>query len=257
MIKGIFFDVDGTIFSHKTHTISSEIKDAIKELQAKGIKVFLATGRSYNELETMGVLDYPYDGYALMNGQLVLNHDFDVIFENPIDKHDNEVLVKAFEDKLFPVIIIEKKDIYINYIDDHVIDIEERISSKPPRIDHYSGNKVYQFMVYTKNINAVYSLDIPNSKLINWFDEAFDIININGDKTTGIKALADYYQISIDETMAFGDGENDASMLEYANIGIAMGNGHPKTKETADYITDDIDHNGVVSALRYFKLIGE
>lgn len=257
MIKGIFFDVDGTIFSHKTHTISSAIKEAIKDLQSKDIKVFLATGRSYNELETMGVLDMPYDGYALMNGQLVLNHDFDAIYENPIEKHDNEVLVKAFEDKLFPIIIIEKKDIYINYVDEHVINIENSISSKPPRIDHYSGNKVYQFMAYTKNIKAVYSLDLPNSKLINWFDEAFDIINANGDKTMGIKALCDYYDISLDETMAFGDGENDATMLEYAGIGVAMGNGHPKTKAIADYVTDGIDDDGVISALKYFKLIGE
>lgn len=112
-------------------------------------------------------------------------------------------------------------------------------------------------MAYTKNIKAVYSLDLPNSKLINWFDEAFDIINANGDKTTGIKALCDYYDISLDETMAFGDGENDATMLEYAGIGVAMGNGHPKTKDIADYVTDGIDDDGVISALKHFKLIGE
>ena len=45
MIKAIFFDIDGTLVSFKTHRVPESTKQALKELREKGIKVFIATGR--------------------------------------------------------------------------------------------------------------------------------------------------------------------------------------------------------------------
>ena len=55
--------------------------------------------------------------------------------------------------------------------------------------------------------------------------------------------------------MAFGDGENDIEMLEYAGIGIAMGNSDDMVKKSADYVTDCIDNEGIEKALRHFEVI--
>lgn len=55
--------------------------------------------------------------------------------------------------------------------------------------------------------------------------------------------------------MAFGDGGNDISMLEYVGIGVAMGNANPPVKERADFVTKDIDDDGIEYALRHFGLI--
>ena len=55
---------------------------------------------------------------------------------------------------------------------------------------------------------------------------------------------------------AFGDGGNDVTMLQYAHIGVAMGNGNPEAKRAADYVTDDVDKGGIPKALRRFGLIG-
>ena len=55
--------------------------------------------------------------------------------------------------------------------------------------------------------------------------------------------------------MAFGDGDNDADMLEFAQIGVAMGNGSPKAKEAAGYVTTDIDDDGIANALKHFHLL--
>ena len=57
--------------------------------------------------------------------------------------------------------------------------------------------------------------------------------------------------------MAFGDGENDKTMLKYAGIGVALGNGVESLKLDADYVTSDIDDNGVRNALIHFGLLGE
>ena len=58
-----------------------------------------------------------------------------------------------------------------------------------------------------------------------------------------------------DEAIAFGDGGNDVAMLEYAGIGVAMGNACDDAKAAADYVTTDIDKDGIAKALRHFGLV--
>ena len=55
--------------------------------------------------------------------------------------------------------------------------------------------------------------------------------------------------------MAFGDGGNDMAMLCHAGIGVAMGNAGDEVKEAADYVTDSVDDDGVMNALRHFDVI--
>ena len=55
--------------------------------------------------------------------------------------------------------------------------------------------------------------------------------------------------------MAFGDGGNDIQMLEHVAIAIAMGNANDEVKNIADYVTDDVEHDGIMKALQHFQLI--
>ena len=255
MIKAIFFDVDGTLFSHKIAAISQSNQKCISKLQQKGIKVFIATGRALPELEYMKVTDIPFDGYALINGQLTINKEKEVIYGCPIDQYDIDQIIEPFNNMLFPIILIEKDRMYINYVDDHVIDIETRISSVPPKVDKYHGDTIYQMMFYTKNLDAVNKLDLPHCRKINWFNEAFDVLNKDGDKTNGMIALLEHYHISKDEVMAFGDGNNDVEMIKFAKIGVAMGNATEACKQASDYVTSDMDDDGIYKALKHFNII--
>ena len=63
------------------------------------------------------------------------------------------------------------------------------------------------------------------------------------------------YGLRPGETMAFGDGENDIDMIRFAGIGVAMGNAIKNLKSAADYITTDIDDDGIANALQHFGLI--
>ena len=58
-----------------------------------------------------------------------------------------------------------------------------------------------------------------------------------------------------EQCIAFGDGGNDVTMLEYAGIGVAMGNACDAAKAAADYVTDDITADGLAKALAHFGLI--
>ena len=64
-----------------------------------------------------------------------------------------------------------------------------------------------------------------------------------------------HYGIHKDETMAFGDGGNDAEMVQFAHIGVAMGNALDQVKAIADYVTSDVDKDGLINAFSHFGLL--
>ena len=89
-------------------------------------------------------------------------------------------------------------------------------------------------------------------KISRWLGHNIEINSREATKGVALSKLADYLEIPIGETMAFGDDLNDISMLEKAGVGVAMGNAYDEVKKAADYITDDCDRNGVASAVKHF-----
>ena len=73
-------------------------------------------------------------------------------------------------------------------------------------------------------------------------------------KGGGLLRLAEYLGISAAQTMAFGDGENDITMIESAGCGVVMENGAPFLKEKADYITLSNEEAGVAAAIKKLVL---
>ena len=62
-------------------------------------------------------------------------------------------------------------------------------------------------------------------------------------------------KLECDRLVVFGDGKNDIDMFEYTKISFAMGNAEDDVKKAADYVTDDIDEDGLYNALKYFEII--
>ena len=82
-----------------------------------------------------------------------------------------------------------------------------------------------------------------------------DVIPSSYNKAIGIEALIKHLGIKQEEVIAIGDGHNDAEMIAYAGLGVAMGNAIDKCKKVADYITTDIDDNGIYNAFKYAGII--
>ena len=74
-------------------------------------------------------------------------------------------------------------------------------------------------------------------------------------KAHAIDQLLNYLGAKREDTIAFGDAKVDIPMLEYCHIGVAMGNGGNEIKAMADYITDDVDQDGLYHAFVHFGLI--
>ena len=76
-----------------------------------------------------------------------------------------------------------------------------------------------------------------------------------GGKGTGLVATLERYGLAPEEAIAFGDGENDLTMFDECGCSVAMGNAWDLVRERADYVTDDLDSDGIWNACEHFGLI--
>jgi Cof subfamily protein (haloacid dehalogenase superfamily) len=231
---------------------------AIKKLQARGIKAVIATGRDLVEMEKLPLQGIKFDGYLTLNGNICLDENKKMFAGNEIAPDEVEVLVNIFKAGRIPFVLIGEKQRYINYVDDVVIQTQMSTHGTIPDIGEYHGEKIYQCLAFVdaKTREKLERL-LDKCSITSWNDTGIDIIAKTGGKAAGIQKFLDREQILRSQTMAFGDGENDRTMLKYAGTGIALGNGSELLKKDADYITDDIDENGVRNALIHFGLLGE
>uniref|UniRef100_A0AAU6WKR8 HAD hydrolase family protein n=2 Tax=Chryseobacterium TaxID=59732 RepID=A0AAU6WKR8_9FLAO len=96
---------------------------------------------------------------------------------------------------------------------------------------------------------------MPNSISSRW-TPLFADVNAGGiTKQLGIENFCKHFGIDTADTMAFGDGGNDISMLKFVKIGVAMGNANDAVKEIADFVTGDVDDDGIEKALLRFGLL--
>jgi Cof subfamily protein (haloacid dehalogenase superfamily) len=253
-IKAIFFDIDGTLIPFGRKEMSKETIDALNMLKEKGVKIFVASGRGILE---QGVVtkDVAFDGYITLNGQICLDKDYNLYHGNSIHPEDFEVLHRVFQNKELPAVLIEEKRAYINYVDEFAEKIHKEIGIKASPIDVYKGDKVYQMILYADTAYAEKLFEkLPHCQWSRWHPHGIDIFSKEGGKVAGIKKTLEYFGIQQEETMAFGDGDNDMEMLDFVKYGVAMGNAQDKTKAAADYITAASDDNGIVKALEHFGL---
>lgn len=254
-IKGIFFDVDGTLICHDHGRISENTLKALYTLKEKGILLFLATGRHITELKELQI-DFPFDGYVLLNGQLCLDRQRQVIFANPIEGKDKERLVHLFTSCAFPMVIVEKEQLYINTVTDQVKRAQKAISSTVPEVAKYHDQPFYQCTAFIDEQKThQLARELTNCVITRWNPYGVDIISKQGGKDKGIQAMLAYFGMNAQETMSFGDGQNDKEMLQYTKIGVAMQEADPMAKKAADFVTKSAKDDGIVYALKHYGIL--
>lgn len=257
MTEAIFFDIDGTLLSTQTHTIPQSALRAIDMLHDKGIKVFIATGRSWCEMQSLPL--HLFDGYITMSGQYCCDTNNNVIFEKTISSHDITTIVNYATTHDVPANFTDGQEKYYNMMTQPVLDFLAEVNIDSGYIKDISyaiTNKVHQVSVYVDDQEELQLLKLlPNCSSARWHPAFCDIFPLGGDKLNGIKQMCRHYNIDIANTMAFGDGGNDVPMLVGAGISVAMGNGTAEAKASAQYITDSVDDNGVYNALVHFGVL--
>ena len=256
MIKAVFFDVDGTLLSHTTKSVPQSTRRALTLLREKGIAAVVATGRHMSELMRLPVKDISFDSYITLNGQLCLDGEKRLLSGCPIDQEDLARLITRFEERKIPLMLVEEDGMYINFIDETVARGHEAISTPLPAIGTYSGKPVYQAIAYVHEGEEGQVLEgLEHCIHTRWCAFGIDIISDTGGKASGILKFLEQNQLTREEIMAFGDGENDREMLCFAGIGVAMANGAEAVKQAADYVTASVDDDGILKALEHFGII--
>lgn len=256
MIKAIFFDVDGTLISHTYNDIPASTLKALSALRKEGILLFLATGRHISELAHQPLHNFPFDGYITQTGQLCYDQDFNVLFADPISSRDTEKLTTIFSEKRIPLVLINREKLYINTVTDTVIITQASIDTPIPDIGEYTGEELFGATVFgTKEEIASVVSQLEGCKESSWHSLASDIILSDCGKVRGIEKMLHHFNLRQEEIMSFGDSNNDADMIKFAAIGVAMSNGTRAAIDAADYTTSSVDEEGVLKALLHFGLI--
>jgi len=193
-----------------------------------------------------------------INGTLVIDKFDNIIFSLPCEKKSVKKVMELVDKHQLNLCFINKDDYYL-YKDE---DKRSHLGYDPlhipiPNKKEYLNEDIYQINLFCedeyvnefiKNTNEFLSYSRLN-------DYGYDVYAKDQTKATGIKHLIEYLNIDKKDTIAFGDGHNDSEMIEYCEIGVAMGNAIEKVKKVSNYITDDIDNDGIYNAMKYLKLI--
>lgn len=260
MIKALFFDIDGTLVSFRTHTIPASAVDALKALRQKGMKVFINTGRPrVSMLKAVGHLEF--DGYITLNGAHVFTSQHTDIYKDRIPREDIERLVDYHaQHPDIPFVFVNKSGWIITAENADVRQVAALVHETIPPIrpiEEALNREVLQIIGYfpKEKDSEVFSQALTHCTPMRWHPLFADIIASGNSKSRGIDIVAQHYGFRLEETMAFGDGGNDMSMLRHAGVGVAMGNAAPEVQASADYVTTEVDDDGIVNALRHFGLL--
>ena len=270
--KMVCIDMDGTLLG-KRKRISKESKEVIKKIHDKGVEIVVTTGRIYNNAAYYSHLLGVESPVIAANGAIVRDkHSNKVIYENPIK---TEVCIKLIE-------LLYKMDFFFHfytldgiYCGDKITNIgtklymTKQVGYENLKIKYHIIRKLEEWKEFFKRTNGpitkciAFSLDpkkieklkkeLSEFKDIVYFGAGSRSVEINHQgvsKGRAVKALADYYGIKREEIVCIGDNENDISMIEYAGLGVAMGNAIDQVKALADYITDSNKEEGVSNALK-------
>lgn len=253
--KIIFFDIDGTLVSFKTHRVPQSAIDAVRMVRRQGVKVWIATGRPMPFINNLG--DLEYDGIMSVNGGHCQKADGTVIFSKPVERDDVLRMIREQDETGMAVVYAGNERAILaapRGIPKEVSEIYDMLNIQCPAL--YDSREALTFDVmeiiafFTEaESRHVMSDVLTHCNETRWHPLFADCVAKDTDKAAGIATVAGYYGCDISETMAFGDGGNDITMLRRAGVGVAMGNANDDVKAAADIVTTTVDEDGVANIL--------
>ena len=256
----LFFDIDGTLVSFDTHEIPPSTILALTQAKANGSRVYIATGRPPIIITNLGAIEHLIDGYITTNGALCFVGD-KLVSCLPIDKRDVLTCVDDCQEKGYGLIVVGRQDVAVldpNGDVDRIFrqTLAVKNLDKAAPLETVLQQDILQLTpFFPPNYEPQLLTRMPHCISGRWHPEFTDITAIGADKGKGILAMARHESFDPSQTIAFGDGGNDTSMILQAGIGIAMGNAIDSLKRQADYVTTSVDDNGILNALRHFHTI--
>ena len=237
-----FLDIDGTIYDG--NRVADQVVEAITRARAAGHKVFINTARAYIGLPKE-VLALPVDGFICSFGLEIFA--------------DGQFIHRRFipmETVLEAASYAFKHHTPLYFEGEIRLDLNRRWESS----FHPKNIADFMRMLGEHQVCKFSFPDGPTEQDKEAFSADFDFYDIEViakgySKTRGIQLVEEYFGLSREEIVAVGDTDSDIDMIRYAGIGIAMGNGSPKLKASADFVTKSITEHG--AALAIYRILAK
>ena len=279
MSKIIFLDVDGTLIDYEAKLPASAAK-AVDMARANGHKVYICTGCSKAEIEQRNLCEL--DGMIGGNGAYVEDHGH-VVMHQGLSKEDVKHIVDWCNERHLGFYLEANSGMYCNdymleqgpetmikYAQGKGADLTKAKETSKKFMDgfiHLQGEDLYRddvnkisFILSSYQDHLDSQKEFPHLIANTWGGKGE--VALYGDlgptgitKRHAIEVLLDYLKKKKKDTISFGDAKIDLSMFECCDYNVAMGNGGKEIKEAADYITTDVNDDGLYNAFRYLNLI--
>jgi Cof subfamily protein (haloacid dehalogenase superfamily) len=266
-IQLIAVDIDGTLLNSQ-HLMSERVENTLKAAMAKGVKVVLATGKTYNSgehivqklgLTTPGVY---VQGTTIYSSAGVLQSQI------TLDPRIARQVITFADDRDYTVAIYSWRRILVRKLSDRIKDlaskyhepVAEEVGPLQNVLDSVPVNKL--LVVAPGDARRITALRWQLSMQIDrgarllqaGIDDMLEILPPSASKGAGVKLLIKEMGIPAEAVLAMGDAENDIEMLGLAGIGVAVGNASQKVKDAANAVVASNDEDGVAEAVERFVL---
>ncbi|WP_019502620.1 Cof-type HAD-IIB family hydrolase [Pseudanabaena sp. PCC 6802] len=274
-IRLVVLDIDGTI-NGDSNQVREPVKQAILAAQAKGVKVAIATGRMYRSaLRFHGDIrsNAPLISYQ---GALIKDPQTEELVGHwPVDLEYALSLIDDFAEYAdtgkLSVHLYINDELYVRQITAQTMAYAQRsnVEAIPVGdlrqflIEQAPANPPTKVLALSDDPDLITMLLISLKQrytpgqlyLTKSVATFFEATNPIANKGTAVKHLAEnILGLDRDEVMAVGDNFNDLEMIEYAGIGVAMGNAPQGLKERSDWVAPDVDADGAAAAIARFVL---
>ena len=277
MGKIIFIDVDGTLVDYEGNIPVSAVKD-IRKARENGHRVYMSTGRSKAEVYKE-IWDIGLDGMIGGNGSYVEDNG-EVILHQKITAEQCRQIVDWLHERGLEFYLESNSGLYASeHFEEKGEPVMQEYSKRKGRPD---GEKItvrsafpemiFGGELYRDDLNKVSFIlsdyqdfldareRFPQLQAGTWGGKGetalFGDLGVkNITKAYAIEKLLEHLHRDVSDTIAIGDAKIDIPMLEYCSYGVAMGSGGDEIKAMADYITTDVDKDGIWNAFEYLGLI--
>lgn len=267
----IALDLDGTLLTDDK-TIAEQTRQTVLAAKEAGHIIVIATGRphraSIQYYEALG-LNTPMINF---NGALVhhpRNNRWDISHSPLSIETAKKIIDTCYEVNVYNILAEIQDQVYLDQYDEAILDIFRsslpesfqerdtfRIGSLKEKLDHDPTS----MLIHPKAEQLAMlkdELDQHHAELIehrNWGApwNIIEIVKKGINKAVGLKKLSQYFGIPREQIIAFGDEDNDLEMIEYAGVGVAMGNGIDELKSIANHVTKTNEQNGIGTFLEEY-----
>lgn len=267
MYKLIALDIDGTLLN-SDKKISNENKAAIAAARAKGVHVVLVSGRptsgmlgSLKELDMMSDDDYVLS----FNASVVQRVKSKTIIRSQIltGKEAKQLAKLAQQLNVHIHAFSHTKGLITPALNDQT-NKESKINGEPITVMDFDAladdDVIFKVMLVHHEAQLTAAIKQLPAALYEQFTIVqsapyfLEFLNKQSNKGIGVKALADHLSIPAEQVICMGDAGNDYHMIQYAGLGVAMGNATDDIKAIANHITVSNDEHGVARVIEEFVL---